>query len=138
LSLAAALIDAEAVVDAIEDLICELLSPPICEGRAQILPFNTVSSEVTHSLPVATQLVVRDLQALPFPFCDQKVETKRTILIHLVNARQIAERMTEELHELQMKAICGKGSVRRIKSEIDMKVGHLTLLSNAMRHFRLH
>jgi cell division septum initiation protein DivIVA len=129
--------NAERLIAEYEALFCELLSPPnfALTGHGNV-PFNhTTISVTTHSLPATLQTCVQMLQTLPVPFRDQKLEKKREIIAILLNARNIAYKMAEEIHRLELQ-LCESGSQRRIQAEIDVKSSHLGLVTQAMQRFR--
>jgi hypothetical protein len=127
----------ERLIAEYEALFCEVLSPPNfnLNGSGNVPFNNTTISVTTHSLPATLQTCIQMLQTLPFPFRDQKLEKKREIVAVLLNARDIACKMAEEIHRLEVEKLeCG--SVRRIQAEIDVKSSHLGLLCQAMSRFR--
>lgn len=120
-----------------EDLFCEILSPPNFQLKGKgAVPFNnTTTSITTHSLPATLQTTVQMLQTLPYPFRDQKLEKKREIIDILLYARDIAFKIAEEIHQLEIQK-CETGVLRRIQAEIDVKSAHLGLIIQAMSRFR--
>ncbi|KAK8866319.1 hypothetical protein M9Y10_009280 [Tritrichomonas musculus] len=128
--------NAEKLLKEYEELFCEILSPPDFQlnGNGQI-PFTNTIAVTTHSLPATLQTAVMMLQTLPFPFRDQKLEKKREIISVLLNAREIAYKIQEEIHQLELQKL-ESGSIRRIQAEIDVKSSHLYLLTQAMSRFR--
>jgi hypothetical protein len=128
--------DAERLISEYEALFYEVLSPPCfrLDGLGSV-PFNSRIALTTHSLPATLQTVIRMLQTLPFPFRDQGWEKKRDIILVLLNAKDVACKMAEELHRLEMEKI-ETGSVRRVQAEIEVKSTHLGLLCQAMSRFR--
>ena len=128
--------NAEKLLKEYEDLFCEILSPPNVQLNGQgTIPFTSTISVTTHSLPATLQTAVNMLQTLPFPFRDQKLEKKREIISILLNARDIAFKIQEEIHQLELQKL-ESGSIRRIQAEIDVKSAHLHLLTQAMCRFR--
>jgi hypothetical protein len=128
---------AERLIGEYEDLFSELLSPPnfVLTGQPSV-PFNhTTISVTTHSLPATLQTAVQMLQSLPTPFRDQKLVKKREIIGIVVNARKIAFKMAEEIHQLQLQ-LCEGANLRRIHAEIEVKSNHLALVIQAMTRFR--
>lgn len=127
---------AEKLISEYEDLFCEILAPPFPAGGNGNVPFNnTTISITTHSLPATLQTCVQMLQTLPYPFREQKLEKKREIIAILLNARDIAYKIAEEIHQLELQKL-ESGAVRRIQAEIDVKATHLNLLTQAMSRFR--
>ena len=119
-----------------EALFKEILTPPALEiERVNGIVFNNTVTSSTYSLPAMLQTVVQDLQTLPFPFRTQKLEKKREILTTLLKARDIAARIADEIHELEMKKK-DIGTMRRIQAEIDVKAAHYYVITNAMARFR--
>ena len=128
---------AENLISEYEDLFCEILSPPNMQldGTGNV-PFNsTTSSITTFSLPATLQTAVQMLQTLPFPFRDQRLDKKREIIGILLNARDIAYKIADEIHQLELQK-CETGVMRRIQAEIDVKTAHLALITQAMARFR--
>jgi hypothetical protein len=128
---------AERLIAEYEDLFCELLSPPnfALTGQPSV-PFNhTTISITTHSLPATLQTAVQMLQSLPSPFREQKLEKKREIIGILLNARNIAYKMAEEIHELELQ-MCEGGNLRRIQGDVEVKSNQLALVIQAMTRFR--
>ncbi|KAH0792808.1 hypothetical protein GPJ56_003286 [Histomonas meleagridis] len=128
---------AEKLISEYEELFCEILSPPDFQlDNKGNVPFNnTTFTSITHSLPATLQTVLQTLQTLPFPFRTQKLEKKKEIIGILLNARDIAYKISDEIHQLELKKMEG-GAVRRVQSEIDVKSVHLHLLVQAMSKFR--
>jgi hypothetical protein len=128
---------AEKLLSEYEDLLCEILAPPVCDlNGAGSVPFNsTTQSVTTHSLPATLQTTVQVLQTLPYPFRDQKLEKKREVLAVLLQARDIAYKIANEIHELELEKR-ETGAQRRLEAEIEVKSRHLGLLIQAMSKFR--
>ena len=120
-----------------EALFKEILTPPALDlDRVNGIVFNnTTVTSSTYSLPAMLQTVVQEMQTLPFPFRTQKLEKKREILTTLLKARDIAARIADEIHELEMKKK-DIGTMRRIQAEIDVKAAHYYVITNAMSRFR--
>jgi hypothetical protein len=120
-----------------EALFGELLSPPNFGLSAHAsVPFNhTTSSVTTHSLPATLQTCIQMLQTLPVPFRDQKLEKKREIIAISLNGRNFAYKMAQEIDRLELQLYDG-GSQRRIQTEIDVKSGHLALVTQGMSRFK--
>lgn len=128
---------AEHLISEYEDLFCEILSPPNMHlsGTGNV-PFNSTTTAITtYSLPATLQTAVQMLQALPFPFREQRLEKKREIIGILLNARDIAYKIADEIHQLELQK-CETGVLRRIQAEIDVKSSHLALITQAMSRFR--
>ena len=127
----------ERLISEYEDLLIDILSPPESiiklEGN---VPFNSTTASVcSYSLPATLQHTVQCLQTLPYPFRDQKLDRKREIVQILMNARDIASRIADEIENLltQQKTVC---NTKRIQSEINVKAAHLRLLIQGMNRFR--
>lgn len=120
-----------------EALFKEILSPPELKlNNNTYIPFNhTTISTVTHSLPATLQQVVQILQSLPFPFRDQKIEKKREIMSSLLYARDIAARLADEIHDLELQKKDSRVS-KKIQSEINTKAAHYQLIRSAMSRFK--
>jgi len=120
-----------------ESLFKEILTPPQIDiSQTGSIPFNnTTISPTTHSLPATLQTTIQELQTLPFPFRDQKLEKKKEIMDFLMKARDIATRIAEEIHDLELQK-SEKGYIRRIQPEIDVKKAHYLLLTQAMARFK--
>ena len=126
---------AKQLISEYETLFKEILTPPELDlPKGTSIPFNhTTITSSTHSLPATLQTVVQILQTIPFR--EQKLDKKREILAELLKARDIAARIADEIHdlELQKKDMI---SVRRIDAEIEVKASHYYLLTQAMSRFR--
>lgn len=128
--------NAEKLLKEYEELFCEILSPPDFHITGNgLIPFTNTIAVKTHSLPATLQTAVMELQTLPFPFRDQKLEKKREIISVFLNAREIAYKIQEEIHQLELQKL-ESGSVRRIQAEINVKSSHLSLLIQAISRFR--
>lgn len=130
--------NAKALLSEYEDLFCEILAPPDFEGDLNgAIPFNcTTASITTFSLPATLQTTMRMLQSLPFPFRDQKLDKKREIISILMNARDIAFKLSEEIHQLEIEKR-ETGNVRRLQGEIDSKTAQLAMITQGINRFRL-
>lgn len=120
-----------------EALFKEILTPPSLDIQmANGITFNnTTITSSTYSFPAVIQTTVQELQTLPFPFRDQKLDKKRQIMGTLLKARDIAARIADEIHELELKKK-DAGTVRRIQAEIDVKASHYYVITQAMSRFR--
>lgn len=128
--------DSARLIHEFEELFKEILAPPDLHfDELPLIPFNTSVSQNTYSLPATLQTVIHELQTLPTPFRDQKLEKKREIINVLCAARDIAERIAAEIRELRLKQP-EEGSVRRIQAELSVKASHFSLITQAMGRFR--
>jgi len=129
--------NAERLISEYEELLAEILSPPVMPlSGADSVPFNsTIASITTYSLPATLQTAVKMIQTLPFPFRRQKLEKKREIVAVLVGARDITFKIANEIHALELQK-CETGVVRRVQAEIDVKTAHLRMIAQAMARFR--
>ena len=120
-----------------EALFKEILTPPSLDlEKVDGITFNnTAITASTYSFPAVIQTTIQEIQTLPFPFREQKLEKKRQIMETLLKARDIASRIADEIHELELKKK-DIGTMRRIQAEIDVKASHYFVLTQAMSRFR--
>ena len=120
-----------------EALFKEILAPPALdmELSGNVVFNSTTITQTTYSFPATIQTVVQEIQTLPFPFRDQKLDKKRQILSTLLKARDIASRIADEIHELEIKKN-DLGGMKRIQLEIDAKATHYHIITQAMSRFR--
>ena len=122
----------------IEELFSLLLTPPdFTIDKNKNVVFNpTITSVTTYSLPATIQTVVQYLQNLPFPFCDQKLRTKREIVTTLLNARSMCCKLMDEIHQLEIQK-AKTSAKKRIQVDIDAKMSYLSVLYQAMSKFTM-
>ena len=125
------------LIEEYELLFKEILSPtPLNLSNYGQIPFNnTTITSTSHSLPAAIQNVILELQNLPYPFRDQKIEKKKEIIMNLITARDIAGKIAKQIHELEIQKF-EKKTLRRIQPEIDSKASQYMLITQAMSRFK--
>ena len=130
-------VSAKKLMSEYEALFKEILAPPALdlELAGNVVFNSTTITPSTYSFPATIQTVVQEIQTLPFPFRDQKLDKKRQILSTLLKARDIASKIADEIHELELKTK-DVGAMKRLQIEIDAKATHYHIITQAMSRFR--
>lgn len=126
------------IISSYEDLFSEMFVPPkLISKRKPRVTFVDIQRPFEQDrIPTKIQRIIRTLETLPIPFISQKIEVKREIMQKLAAVGEFANRISEEIHELEERKV-DKIVARRIQAEIDTKTFQYNLIRTAVMKVRM-